>query len=98
MPIALAGKYRFSLTTVAYFVLGLVFGILLGPYPEGIPYGHGDYGWAIWGGLFLFSIPVGLLIERAAKLSVTFSSKKGKWLILAVVASILLVVLIRFLG
>lgn len=61
---ALFGKYRFSATTLGAFILGLLAGILFGPYPEGIPYGHGDYGWAIWGVIYLLSVIAGILLER----------------------------------
>ena len=60
---ALLGKFRFCVTTLSFFLLGLVLGILFGPYPAGEAYGHGDYGWAIWGLSFLLSIPAGILLE-----------------------------------
>ncbi|MBQ9986872.1 MAG: helix-turn-helix domain-containing protein [Erysipelotrichales bacterium] len=58
------GKRYYTSSTIVGFVLGLISGIIFGPYPEGIPYGHGHYGWAIWGGVFLLSIVVGILYER----------------------------------
>lgn len=64
---ALFGKYKFSCVTLAAFVLGLMAGILFGPYPEGAAMGHGHYGWAIWGAIFLLSIPMGILAERFVK-------------------------------
>ena len=66
---ALFGKRRFSCATLAAFVLGLLSGMALGPHPEGAAWGQGHYGWAIWGAVFLLSIPAGILLERRAKRS-----------------------------
>ena len=66
---ALFGKRRFSCATLAAFVLGLLSGMALGPQPEGAAWGQGHYGWAIWGAVFLLSIPAGILLERWAKRS-----------------------------
>lgn len=56
---ALFGKRRFAVTTLAGAVLGLGLGVLFGHYEPGAPYGHGEYGWAIWLYIFLASIAVG---------------------------------------
>ena len=64
---ALFGKHKFSLVTTASFVLGIVLGMIFGPYPEGAAIGHDHYGWAIWGGIYLLSIIVGVLAERFIK-------------------------------
>lgn len=61
---ALLGKFRFSAVTLVGFAVGLAAGILFGPYPEGAAYGHGHYGWAIWGGVFLLSIATGIVAEK----------------------------------
>ncbi len=61
---ALLGAYRFSYTTLAGFVIGLVFGMIWGPNPEGARWGHGHDGWAIWGAVFLVSIIAGILAQR----------------------------------
>ena len=61
------GKYKFSFLTFAAFIMGLLLGILLGPNPEGAFYGNNHYGWAIWGGIYLFSIPVGIVLEYFSK-------------------------------
>lgn len=63
----LVGKKRYGITTLAGFVIGLLAGILFGPYPAGVPYGHGDYGWAIWGGVFIVSVVVGIILEGIMK-------------------------------
>ena len=61
---ALLGRRWLAYTTGAVFLAGLLLGIALGPYPPGAPYGHGDYGWAIWGGIFLASVLLGILAEK----------------------------------
>lgn len=63
------GKHRFSCATLIGFVLGLVAGMIFGPYPEGAPMGQGHYGWAIWSAMELVSIVVGILLERARRRS-----------------------------
>lgn len=64
---ALLGKWKFSAVTWSGFTVGIGAGILFGPYPQGIPYGQGDYGWAIWGVCFLVSIVLGLIVEKRTK-------------------------------
>ena len=46
---ALLGRYRLSCTTCAYFLIGFLMGLVLGPHPAGAAMGHGHYGWAFWG-------------------------------------------------
>lgn len=58
--LALLGKYKSSLCTCVGFGVGLVLGILLGPNPQGAWYGQSDYGWAIWGAIYLLSAVVGI--------------------------------------
>lgn len=64
---ALLGKYRFSLTTLVGFAAGLLLGELAGENPAGAPYGFGHYGWAIWGGIFLLSVVMGIVLEWLTK-------------------------------
>lgn len=64
---ALFGKHKFSIVTAGSFVLGIIMGMLFGPYPEGAAIGHDHYGWAIWGGIYLLSIIAGILFERLFK-------------------------------
>lgn len=64
---ALLGRRKLSLVGAAGFGLGLLLGTLLGENPAGAPYGHGHYGWLIWGGVFLFSLVMGLVLERLCK-------------------------------
>ena len=63
---ALFGKKRFGLATLVAFAAGMVLGILFGPCPEGEALGHGHYGWAIWGVVFLLGMAGGILLERRA--------------------------------
>ncbi len=66
---ALLGKWHFSAVTAAAFGIGWLTGELFGPYPEGVLLGHGHYGWAIWGGMFLAGVAAGVIAEsiRARK-------------------------------
>lgn len=64
---SLFGKRHFSRTTLAGFLTGFVLGMLFGPNPAGEAYGHGDYGWAIWGGCYLLSIVSGIVLELLYK-------------------------------
>ena len=61
---ALLGRGRFAFASWAGFALGWGLGEVCGADPAGAPYGHGHYGWAIWGGIFLLSILWGILLER----------------------------------
>lgn len=67
---SLFGKRRFSFCTLIGFLLGLILGILFGPYPEGAFYGHDHYGWAIWGAIYLLSIITGMILEQFVKGSI----------------------------
>lgn len=92
---ALLGKYRFSLTTLAAFLIGLLLGMGFGPNPGGAFYGNTHYGWAIWGGIFLFSIPMGIALEKLSKGTLPVRSKKlriwGAVFLLGTAAVVLLV-------
>ena len=77
---ALRGGYRLSCTTCAYFLIGFLMGLVLGPHPPGAAMGHGHYGWAFWGCIYLLSLPMGLLAERAGRKRVTFASRRGRLL------------------
>ena len=61
---ALLGKRRFAVTALAGFFLGLLAGVLFGPYPPGEIYGHGHYGWAIWAVCFLGAMIAGGILQR----------------------------------
>lgn len=77
---ALLGWYRLSCTTCAYFLIGFLMGLVLRPHPPGAAMGHGHYGWAFWGCIYLLSLPMGLLAERAGRKGVTFASRRGRLL------------------
>jgi len=64
---SLFGKHRFSAFTSAGFVIGLLLGMIFGPYPEGAAVGHDHYGWAIWGTVYLLSIAAGIIWERISR-------------------------------
>jgi len=64
---ALWGRRRFSVTTAVGFAVGMVAGMLLGPYPEGAAAGHSHYGWAIWGAIYLASVTLGAALEARGK-------------------------------
>ncbi|MGI6181650.1 MAG: helix-turn-helix domain-containing protein [Agathobaculum sp.] len=61
------GRRRLAAATLLAAMLGIPLGEKFGVYEAGIPYGHGHYGWAIWGGLLLVSIIAGLFWERRKK-------------------------------
>lgn len=75
---ALWGKYKFSSTTLAAFIIGLLLGMLLGPNPAGAAYGHDHYGWAIWSGIYFGSVIVGILLEHFVKSGNLFKDKAEK--------------------
>ena len=90
------GKYRFSAVTTAAFALGLLLGELLGQDPAGAPWGHGHDGWAIWGGIFLYSIVMGIALEGLFRRGLL---RKGRplwlWCILFVLGSAAIILLIK---
>lgn len=90
---ALFGKKYFSFTTLAGFALGLLIGELGGQNPAGAAYGYGHYGWAIWGGIFTFSIVMGIIFEKITKSTIDWKSKK-LWVWSAVFAIGILSILI----
>lgn len=94
---ALLGKHRFSFTTFTAFVFGVLFGELFGknPYSDSMIYGQQHYGWAIWCGFFIFSIIMGIVLEKISKHTISIKSKKMLiWLgvfIVGIVAIVLIV-------
>ena len=92
---ALFGKFKFSLSTLFAFLLGLILGELLGPNPAGNRYGIGHYGWLIWGGIFAFSMVIGVILEKILKPNVSLKSKKT-WIasIVAIVCAALVLVIV----
>ena len=66
---ALWGKWQFSITTTAGFIVGIIAGMIWGPNPAGAEMGQSDFGWAIWGIIFLLTIVGGIILERHIKKS-----------------------------
>ena len=89
---ALLGKTRFAAVTGICFAAGLVLGQLFGPNPTCAPYGHGHYGWAIWGGVFLLSLVMGGLLERLHRRGIPLRSRQGALWAAATVAGWVFVV------
>lgn len=73
---ALFGKRCFSSMTLFGFTAGLLLGELCGYNPAGATYGHDHYGWAIWGGIFAFSLVMGAILEKLTKDKLNLKSKK----------------------
>ena len=92
---ALFGKKYFSFTTLAGFALGLLIGELVGQNPAGAAYGYGHYGWAIWGGIFTFSIVMGIIFEKITKSTDWKSKKLWIWLAIFTVGILFIVLIIR---
>ena len=90
---AIFGKWKYSLITFAGFVLGIPLGELFGKNPRGAEFGFGHYGWAIWGGIFIISIIMGIIFEKK-KLS--FRAKQGRiWLITFALLIIAIIFFVR---
>lgn len=75
---ALFEKHKFSTVTTVGFVLGIILGMIFGPYPEGAAIGHNHYGWAIWGIISLLFIIVGILVELFIKVDISEILTKAK--------------------
>ena len=73
---ALFGKKYFSFTTLFGFAIALLIGELCGHNPAGSTYGHGHYGWAIWGCVFAFSVAMGIILEKITKEKFDLKTKK----------------------
>lgn len=64
---AIWGKSKFSYTTLAGFIAGLLAGMLFGPNPDGAAIGQTHYGWVIWGAIYFLSAIAGIFAERFLK-------------------------------
>lgn len=58
------GHYRFGLSVFLGSFLAVLCGDLFGENPAGVEVGLGHDGWQIWCWMFLFSIIVGIILER----------------------------------
>ena len=93
---ALFGKQYFSFTTLLGFAIALLVGELCGHNPAGAAYGHGHYGWAIWGFVFAFSVVMGMILEKIAKKKLDLRSKKLRiWLAVYAVGVFAIVLAVR---
>lgn len=93
---ALFGKQYFSFTTLLGFTIALLVGELCGHNPAGAAYGHGHYGWAIWGFVFAFSVVMGMILEKIAKKKLDLRSKKLRiWLAVYAVGVFAIVLAVR---
>lgn len=93
---ALFGKVRFSILSLAGFVLGILLGILFGPNPAGTFYGNTHYGWAIWGGIFIFSMVMGGVLEKLSKKNMDNNLKNFLvWCAVFLVGTAVIVLLVR---
>lgn len=61
---SLFGYYRFSLITLAGYILGVTGGELFGGFQSDIPPEYLHYGWVIWGAVYIASAMVGMLAEK----------------------------------
>ncbi len=64
---SLFGYYRFSLITLAGYILGVVAGELFGGFQSDIPPEYLHYGWLIWGAVYITSAAIGMLFEKARR-------------------------------
>lgn len=73
---ALFGKKYVALTTLIGFAVGLLAGELCGHNPAGAAFGYGHYGWLIWGSIFVFSMIMGMILEKLSKRKLDLKSRK----------------------
>ena len=63
--VAILGKYRFSLSCSAGFLIGMVLGELFGDHLSSVAWDH--RGFEIWLGILLLSAVMGVFLEKGAK-------------------------------
>ncbi|MBQ6867326.1 MAG: helix-turn-helix domain-containing protein [Clostridia bacterium] len=89
----LFGKWKYSLITFSGFALGIPLGELFGRNPDGAQWGFGHYGWAIWGGIFVLSIIMGVIFQKK---KLDFRTKQGRiWLISFALLTIAIIFFVR---
>lgn len=64
---ALCGNFLLSRMTTGGFFVGIILGMLFGPYPEGAATGNTHYGWLIWGMILLLAVIAGIILEAVKK-------------------------------
>lgn len=95
--VAILGKYRFSLSCSAGFLVGMVVGELFGKNPAGAERGLTHYGWEIWLLILLFSAFMGIIMEKLFKKeSFSWRSKRfWIWCAVFVFGIVTIVLLVR---
>ncbi len=58
------GYYRFSIITLAGYILGVIAGEMFGGFQSDIPPEYLHYGWVIWGAVYISSAAIGILAEK----------------------------------
>ncbi len=58
------GNYRFSIITLAGYILGVIAGEVFGGFQSDIPPEYLHYGWVIWGAVYISSAIIGILVEK----------------------------------
>ena len=71
-------------------------GEYLGKNPVGKSYGYGHYGWAIWAGIFLLSLVLGIWLLRFTKEDLHVRSRKLRvFCIVSLIGILLIILLVR---
>jgi len=64
------GYYRFSIITLAGYILGVIAGEMFGGFHSDIPPVYPHYGWIIWGAVYFLAAIIAILVEKkSAKIS-----------------------------
>jgi len=58
------GHYRFSMITLAGYILGVIAGELFGGFRSDIPPEYLHYGWLIWTAVYISTAIIGILVEK----------------------------------
>ncbi len=61
------GNYRFSIITLAGYILGVIAGELFGGFKSDNPPEYLHYGWLIWGSVYISAVIIGILVEISVK-------------------------------
>ncbi len=95
MAAALLGKQYCSWFTFLGFVSGMLAGEWFGANPNASAIGQGHYGWLIWGGIFLLSVGIGILLEKKAKKRALPALTLGCWGIIFLTGCFVVVMLVK---
>jgi len=72
------GYYRFSIITLAGYILGVIAGEMFGGFHSDIPPEYPHYGWIIWGAVYILAAIVGILVENKFTKNSVHSEKYRK--------------------